>query len=165
VLLNNTAKKRRRRGEVDDDKNDRVCQNDCDTIVTCPIYTTEPGSFLSLVRKTFPCRFYRQTFKGKKFGLQCTVIEGRMVVARNDTCSSKPAIGDILLRLKDYTLPSDPSECVLDEVCENMRRLLSSTAGAVELTFAESPMFWSVVEPILKKKQMEEEAKEYDERN
>jgi hypothetical protein len=155
VLLNNTAKKRRRRGEVneavdgdvdvDDDDNDD--KNDCDTIVTYPIYTNTE-SLLST--DAFPCRFYRQTFKGKTFGLQLVEIEGRIVVAENVTGSSKPALGDVLFKGNDYTLPFRFS---LNTVCLYMRRMLSN-AGGVELTFPEIPMFWSdVAEPILKKRE------------
>ena len=161
VLLNNTAKKRRRRGEiddvvdddvddvVDDDVDDVDYQNDCDIIVTYPIYSNT-GSFLST--GSSPCRMYRQTFKGKTFGLTLVKIRGRIVVTKDVTSSScsggKPDFGDVLFKINDYVLPFGSS---LNPVCLYMRQMLSN-AGGVELTFLEFPMFWSdVAEPILKK--------------
>ena len=159
VLLNDTAKKRRRRVEIDDDddvdvdidddRNDVDYQNDCDIIVTYPIYSNT-GSLLST--GSSPCRIYRQTFKGKTFGLTLVKIRGRIVVTKDATSSScsgsKPDFGDVLFKINDYVLPFGSS---FDPVCLYMRQMLLNPGG-VELTFLEFPMFWSdVAEPILKK--------------
>ena len=75
-------------------------------------------------------------------------INGRIVVGKNVTGGSKPARGDVLLKINDTPIPLGSS---LDPVCLYMRQMLSN-AGGVELTFLEFPMFWSdVAEPILKK--------------
>ena len=159
VLLNDTAKKRRRRVEIDDDDDDDDVvvdddvdvdyQNDCDIIVTYPIYSNT-GSLLST--GSSPCRMYRQTFKGKTFGLTLVKIRGRIVVTKDVTSSScsgsKPDFGDVLFKINDYVLPFGSS---FDPVCLYMRQMLLNPGG-VELTFLEFPMFWSdVAEPILKK--------------
>ena len=79
-------------------------------------------------------------------------VDGHIVVAKNVTGCSKPALGDVLFRANNYNLPLCSSRWTLNEVSLLMRQMLSDSGG-VELSFKEVPRFWSdVAEPILKKR-------------
>ncbi|OEU11354.1 hypothetical protein FRACYDRAFT_245714 [Fragilariopsis cylindrus CCMP1102] len=93
------------------------------------------GSLLNADAVAIPGRLYRQTFKGKIFGLQLVEIDGRIVVNKNVTGSSKPAIGDVLFKVNDCSLSLRSN---LYSVRRFMRHCLIHSGGA-ELTFSENP--------------------------